>query len=239
VAGGGNLRAPGAWIFDLDGTLVDTVDRRITSWLQALGDYGIAADRQQVARFIGSDGRRLARLVAEADGLSPDDHRDEEIDRRAGEIFSLLNVDPQLLAGATELLQALDDHGCRWAIATSSRRQQVDASVQALRLAKRPVIVDGTHVEHAKPAPDLLLLAARELGIEPADGWYVGDATWDMQAAVAAGMPGIGVVSGSAAASDLKHAGATLTVNQLTELIRFVHGAEGTPLDQAKGRWDR
>jgi len=231
VAGGRHLRAPDAWIFDLDGTLVDTVERRITSWLQALGERGIAADRRQVARFIGSDGRRLARLVAEADGLSPDDHRDETLDRRAGEIFSLLNVDAQLLPGVTELLQALDDHGCRWAIATSSRRQQVDASVHALQLAKRPLIVDGTHVKRAKPAPDLLLLAARELGIEPADGWYVGDATWDMQAAVAAGMPGIGVVSGSATASDLNDAGATLTVNQLIELIRFVQGATGTPVE--------
>ena len=71
----------------------------------------------------------------------------------------------------------------------------------------------------AKPAPDLLLFAARELGVEPSRSRYVGDSVWDMQAAVAAGMPAIGVVSGSATAAELAEAGAFLTVKELTELI--------------------
>jgi beta-phosphoglucomutase-like phosphatase (HAD superfamily) len=81
------------------------------------------------------------------------------------------------------------------------------------------VIIDGSNVEHAKPAPDLLLFAARELGVEPSRCCYVGDAIWDMQAAVAAGMPAIGVVSGSATDGELAEAGALFTVKALTELI--------------------
>src|SRR5260370_28799936 len=193
-----NLVSREGWIFDLDGTLVDTVETRIVAWLRTFEEQRIPASRVLVASLIGSDGRRLARIVAEAAGQSLDAGREEEIDRRAGDIYSDLNVNPRPLPGAVELLRALDKNRQRWAIATSSRRQQVVASVDALALSKRQVIIDGSNVEHAKPAPDLLLFAARELGAEPSRCCYVGAPIWDMQCAVAAGMPSIGVVSGSA-----------------------------------------
>lgn len=158
-------------------------------------------------------------MVAEAAGQRLDTDQSEAIDRRSGEIYSELNTDPTVLPGAVELLRALDEHGLRWAIATSSRREQVDASVKALTLSRRPAIIDGSSVENAKPAPDLLLFAARELGVDPSQSWYVGDSVWDVQAAKAAGMRGIGVASGSATASELRDAGASFTVSNLTELL--------------------
>jgi len=200
---------------------VDTVETRIVAWLRTFEEQGIPADRVLVAGLIGSDGRRLARVVAEAAGQSLDADRQEEIDRRAGDIYSDLNVNPKPLPGARELLQTLDTNRQRWAIATSSRRQQLVASVDALALSKRPVIIDGNNVAHAKPAPDLLLFAARKLSVEPSRCCYVGDAVWDMQAAVAAGMQAIGVVSGSATAGELAGAGALFTVKDLTELLPF------------------
>ena len=210
---------PAAWIFDLDGTLVDTVETRIVAWLRTFEEFGIPAGRASVAKLIGSDGRQLASVVAEAAGRNLSPEQTEEIDRRAGEIYSELNTDPRPLRGAVELLKTLEELRVRWAIATSSRREQVDASVRALTLSTRPIIIDGSNVERAKPAPDLLLFAARELGVEPSRSRYVGDSVWDMQAAVAAGMPAIGVVSGSATAAELAEAGAFLTVKELTELI--------------------
>ena len=216
---------PAAWIFDLDGTLVDTVETRIVAWLRTFEEQRIPADRALVASLIGSDGRRLARVVAEEAGQILDSEREEEIDRRAGDIYSELNLDPKTLPGALELLQALDESRRRWAIATSSRREQVDASIKALGLSRRPIIIDGSNVEHAKPAPDLLLFAARELSVEPSRCGYVGDAIWDMQAAAAAGMAAIGVTSGSATADELAGAGALFTVKDLTELIPFVRSS--------------
>jgi HAD superfamily hydrolase (TIGR01509 family) len=198
---------------------VDTVETRIVAWLRTFEEQGIPADRALVAGLIGSDGRRLARIVAEAAGQTLDSDREEEIDRRAGDNFSALNLNPRILPGALELLQALDESRTRWAIATSSRREQVDASIKALARSARPMVIDGSSVEHAKPAPDLLLFAARELGVEPSRCCYVGDAIWDMHAAVAAGMPAIGVVSGSATDGELAEAGALFTVKALTELI--------------------
>jgi beta-phosphoglucomutase-like phosphatase (HAD superfamily) len=217
---------PAAWIFDLDGTLVDTVETRIVAWLQTFEEQRIPANRAMVAKLIGSDGRRLARVVAEAAGKALDSGREDEIDRRSGEIYSDLNVDPKPLPGAVELLTALDESGRPWAIATSSRREQVNASVNALGLPKRPLIIDGSNVERAKPAPDLLLFATRELGVEPSRSCYVGDSIWDMQAAAAAGMPAIGVVSGSATNGDLAGAGALFTVKDLTELIPIARGEQ-------------
>jgi HAD superfamily hydrolase (TIGR01509 family) len=209
---------PAAVIFDLDGTLVDTVETRIRAWLAVFAEEGIQADRRHVARLIGSDGRRLAREVAEAAGTPLAPGRDEAIDARCGAIFADLNREPRPLPGAIDLIARLDRAAVPWAIATSSRREQVAASVAALHLAADPVIVDGTHVEHAKPAPDLLLLAASRLDADPAGCWYVGDATWDMLAAVAAGMPGIGVTSGAVDAAALLDAGAARVVASLAEL---------------------
>ena len=213
---------PSALIFDLDGTLVDTVQTRIAAWLQTFEEFGIPADRRQVANLIGSDGRRLARVVAEAAGRTIDAALAEEIDRRAGEVYSKLNTDPRPLPGARELLQALDAMGLRWAIATSSRPEQVGKSIESLNLSRPPKIVDGSRVEHAKPAPDLLLFAARELGVEPSHAWYVGDSIWDMQAARAAGMTPIGVASGSATADELEGAGASLTVDNLNQVLPMI-----------------
>ncbi len=212
------LPRPVAVIFDLDGTLVDTVDTRIAAWLAVFEEEGIPADRGQVAALIGSDGRRLAREVADAAGITLAPGRDEAIDARCGAIFAALNDRPRPLPGVHELLDRLAAAGVAWAIATSSRREQVAPSVDALGLAEAPLIVDGSHVEHAKPAPDLLLLAAEELDAPPADCWYVGDATWDMLAASAAGMVGVGVTSGPVDAATLLGAGARWVVASLAEL---------------------
>jgi HAD superfamily hydrolase (TIGR01509 family) len=137
-----------------------------------------------------------------------DDGEAERVDKRSGEIYDSLNVNPRPVLGARAFLDALTRRGLPWAIATSSRREQVTTSVKALSLRQPPLIVDGTHVAHAKPAPDLLLLAAERLELRPQECWYVGDATWDMLAARAAHMVAVGVAYGAARPTDLRDAGA-------------------------------
>jgi HAD superfamily hydrolase (TIGR01509 family) len=197
---------------------VDTVETRIEAWMRVFGEQQIAADRAHVARLIGADGKRLTREIAEVAGVRVDDEKAEAIDKRSGEIFNELNTAPRPTRGARPLLLALASSQLPWAIATSSRREQVKTSVDALRLPEPPMIVDGSHVNHAKPAPDLLLLAADQLGIAPGNCWYVGDATWDMLTSGAAGMVGIGVPYGAATKADLRAAGAS-AVTTLTSLL--------------------
>lgn len=212
------LPRPAAVIFDLDGTLVDTVETRTRAWLAVFAEERIPADRDHVAELIGSDGRRLAREVAARAGVQLGPERDEAIDARCGDIFAQLNRDPRPLPGVDELLTRLDAAAIPWAIATSSRREQVGTMVDALRLAREPLIVDGGRVEHAKPAPDLLLVAATELRVPAAECWCVGDSTWDMRAANAAGMVAIGVTTGAADAATLVTAGARRAFGSLAEI---------------------
>jgi HAD superfamily hydrolase (TIGR01509 family) len=220
------LPPPKAVLFDLDGTLVDTVATRIDAWARVFEEESIPADRGHLARLIGVDGKRLAREVGAVAGIVVDGDRAEEIDRRCGEIYQGLNRDPRALPGVGDLVQALDARGVAWAIATSSRREQVATSVQALGLSSEPTIVDGSHVEHAKPEPDLLLLGARRLGVDPARCWYVGDSTWDVAAAIAAGMVPIGVTAGSAVGADvLEGSGAARVVDSLVDLVRELEAA--------------
>jgi len=202
------LPEPAALLFDLDGTLVDTVGTRIEGWLRTFAEIGLPAEREHLARLIGADGKRLAREVATAAGRALDDERAEAIDRRAGQLYDELNTSPRPVPGARRLLLDLQAGHLPWAIATSSRAEQVLGSVKALRLERRPIIVDGSHVAHAKPAPDLLLIAAERLAVPRQRTWYVGDSTWDMLAAVAAGMVAVGIASGAASESALVGAGA-------------------------------
>jgi len=214
-----DLPVPEAVLFDLDGTLVDTVSTRIEAWLEALAEAGYPTDRGQLAPLIGLDGKRLASEIAALAGRPIDEARSEEIDKRSGEIYARLNISPRALPGVQRLIRAIEANDIAWAIATSSRKEQVAASVAALGLPSEPKIVDASHVKHAKPEPDLLLLAAKEVGVEPARCWYVGDSTWDMVSAVAAGMIAIGVYAGSAVEPGvLEGAGAAAVVPTLNEL---------------------
>jgi HAD superfamily hydrolase (TIGR01509 family) len=213
------LRTAHAFLFDLDGTLVDTVGTRVEAWLETFPLFGIEPERAFLAPLMGSDGRLLARMVAEQAGVPLGPGVDVEIDRLAGERFGELNAHPRSLPAATEILGHLDAAGLPWAIATSSRPDEALASLAALGLSRRPLVVDGGDVEHAKPAPDLLLKAAVKLGADPSVTWYVGDSRWDMLAAVAAGMVAIGVATGATSAADLMASGAEVTYPTLRELL--------------------
>jgi HAD superfamily hydrolase (TIGR01509 family) len=213
------LPTPEAILFDLDGTLIDTVETRIQAWLEVFAEEGIPTSHDAFAPLMGLDGRRLAREVAAAAGRPIDDATAEAIDRRCGEIYDRRNTSPRPLPGVRELAAAIEARGIRWSIATSSRKEQVAASVHALGLDREPMITDASHVEHAKPEPDLLIRAAEDLDVEPAACWYVGDSLWDMQAAVAARMTPIAVTAGSAFDEPaLREAGAAVVVGTLLDI---------------------
>ena len=215
-------RRPGAVVFDLDGTLVDTVALRVAAWVAAFAELGMHVEPQLLRPWMGADGHLVARAGAQAAGREIDDALADRIDHRSGEHFNRLNATPRPLPGARDLFLELPRAGIPHAIATASRAGQVLASVDALELPSRPMIVDGSHVRHAKPAPDLLLLAARRLGVTPDACWYAGDSTWDMQAARAAGMTAAGVVTGFATADNLLEAGADFATQDLAELQRRI-----------------
>ncbi len=222
-----DLADPTAILFDLDGTLVDTVAVRVAGWVEAFRRFDIAVDGQLLPRYMGSDGRWLAREVARAAGHEMDWATSDEIDRLAGSLFDKLNTAPQPLPGAIELLTALEQTGERsregsgltFCIATASQPGQVATSVASLRLPTPPPIVDAGHVENAKPEPDLLFAAAAQLDVPPDRCWYVGDSVWDMMAGSRAGMVGVGVTTGAVDAAALLKAGASVALPDLEVLL--------------------
>jgi HAD superfamily hydrolase (TIGR01509 family) len=214
-----DLPVPQAILFDLDGTLVDTVHLRIDAWREALRQHGVDVGRERVAELIGSDGRRLARELSREAGREFDDTEANAADDLSGAIFDDLNATPVPLPGASELLSALELNHLTFGIATSSLPGQIAASVKSLALPADPPVMNQSHVAHAKPAPDLLLFAAAELGVTPERCWYVGDSTWDMLASAAAGMVGVGVTTGAAKPDALIAAGAMVTIADLTLLL--------------------
>ncbi len=220
---------PLAMLFDLDGTLVDTVALRVESWIVAFAEVGVETSAAELGSLIGLDGKRVAREVAERHGRPLSEHRVEMVDHRAGELFGQGNTHPARLPFVTELLNAVNAAGIPWAIATSSRPEQTIASVAALGLEVPPRVVDASHVTHAKPAPDLLLAGADQLGVPARDCWYVGDATWDMIAARSAMMIGTGVPSGLTDARTLYSAGAMLVVEHLGQLHQVLRAGGAVP----------
>jgi beta-phosphoglucomutase-like phosphatase (HAD superfamily) len=214
-----DLSQPLALLFDLDGTLVDTVALRVKAWRRAFQKFGLAIDPGILPRYMGSDGRWLAGEVAATVGRDLDWAERDGLDRDSGAIFDELNVSPAPLPGATQLLIMLEaSDRLTFAIATASQPGQVAVSVAALRLPAPPPITDGGHVEHAKPAPDLLLVAAAQLGVPPQRCWYVGDSAWDMMACAAARMTGVGVTTGATDAAGLRDAGALAVIDGLPAL---------------------
>ena len=221
-----DLSRPDGLIFDLDGTLVDTVQKRIEGWVEALGEAGFETSQAEIGPMIGMDGKRLAREIAANGGRELSEEDTESIDHAAGEAFNRRNREPVPLPGLAETLRAIERCGARWVIATSSRAAQVRGSVAALALTKEPQIVDGSHVEHAKPAPALLLLAAERMGVAPERCWAIGDSTWDVRAATAAGMTAVCVTAGSAVSAEELHAAGASdvipTLAGLAELLQSV-----------------
>src|ERR1700690_347198 len=140
------LPEPLALLFDLDGTLVDTVGLRITAWQEALRRFGVEVGRDRLGGYIGFDGGWLARELARASGREIEWAESDEVDQLSGALFDDLNTDPNALPGATELLTALEASGLRFCIAPASQPGQVQTSVRALSLPVPPPIVDASHV---------------------------------------------------------------------------------------------
>jgi HAD superfamily hydrolase (TIGR01509 family) len=213
------LPQPEALLFDLDGTLVDTVPLRVEAWRRVFEHAGLQVAPEFLGQYMGSDGRWLAGDVATKYGRDLSWAEKDQLDRESGDAFDELNRSPRPLPGATDLLTALESaQGLTFAIATSSQPGQVAASVSALGLPATPRITDGSHVEHAKPEPDLLIESARQLGVAPQRCWYVGDSKWDMIACLRAGMIGVAVTTGATPADVLLEAGAAVALDGLAPI---------------------
>jgi HAD superfamily hydrolase (TIGR01509 family) len=197
-----------ALIFDLDGTLIDTVYAHVFAWQRALTELDMPVDGWRIHRRIGMSGGLFARAVAREIGRELSDEEIEGVQRRHGEVFREILPERRPLPGAVELLAALRAAGIPHGIATSGRRPEIDRSLDALGVPPDTVVVERGDVLRAKPEPDLFLACQQRLGVEVADCYVVGDAVWDLLAARRAGMLSVGLLSGGYGEDELSKAGA-------------------------------
>src|SRR5213078_664426 len=172
-----------ALIFDLDGTLVDTVYPHVVAWQQALEEAGMTIDGWRIHRRIGMSGGLFTRAVAREAGRPLTPEEAEEIQQRHGQLFREYLLERRPLPGAVELLAELRESGIAHGIATSGRRPEIDASLDVLGVGPETVVVERGHVERAKPEPDLFLSCSEQLGVPPEECYVIGDAVWDLLAA--------------------------------------------------------
>jgi phosphoglycolate phosphatase-like HAD superfamily hydrolase len=198
-----------AFLFDLDGTLVDSVYQHVLAWHEALEREGIPLSIWRVHRRIGMSGGLLVNMLARETGLDLEPERIERVGRWHGEAYLRRVGEVRALPGACELLAALDAAHMPWAIATSSRLETARPTLDLLGVSPgRAPIVTRDQVVHAKPDPDLFLAAADRLGVDIAHATVVGDSVWDMLAAQRARCLGVGLLSGGYGEQELDRAGA-------------------------------
>jgi HAD superfamily hydrolase (TIGR01549 family) len=207
-----------ALVFDLDGTLVDTVYAHVFAWQQAFAEAGLPIDGWRIHRRIGMSGGLFARAAAREVGRPLSPGESERLQLRHGELFRGLLPERRPLPGAVELLADLREAGVPHGIATSGRRPEIDASLEALGVGGETVVVERGDVLRAKPEPDLFLACREQLGVPAEECYVVGDAVWDLLAARRARMLSVGLLSGGYGEDELTQAGAFRVYRDPAEL---------------------
>src|SRR5581483_7179567 len=207
-----------AFIFDLDGTLVDTVYAHVFAWQRALAESGLAVDGWRIHRRIGMSGGLFARAVARELGRELTPGEAEALQRRHGELFREFLPQRRPLPGAIELLRTLRERSVPHGIATSGRHPEIDRSLEVLGVGPETIVVDRGDVLRAKPAPDLFLNCQQRLNVPVDECFVVGDAVWDLLAARRARMLCIGLLSGGYGEDELTRAGAFRVYRDPAEL---------------------
>ncbi len=218
-------RADTAFLFDLDGTLVDSVYQHVLAWKEALDREGVNLSVWRIHRKIGMSGGLFTHILLRETGLDITEERLERLRRWHAEAYSRQSEQRavQPLPGARELLAFLTEQGIPWGIATSGRMETAAHNLRALDVdpARVPVITRDL-VRHAKPDPDLFIAAADRLGVDITRSLVIGDSIWDMLAAQRARALGVGLLSGGYGQEELERSGAFRVYEDPADLLRHV-----------------
>ena len=217
-----------SFLFDLDGTLVDSVYHHVLSWREALEAEGIPLSVWRIHRKIGMSGGLLTNMLLREIGIEIDAERIERLRRLHTAAYNRRAADIRPLPGARELLAFLTDVDIPWAIATSGRMETARPALEALRVdLDRIPVITRDQVKYAKPDPDLFLAAAERLESEIQTSSVVGDSVWDMLAARRAPALGIGLLSGGYGQEELERAGAYRVYEDPADLLKHIDEVGG------------
>ena len=214
-----------AFLFDLDGTLVDSVYQHVLAWKEALDREGVELSVWRIHRKIGMSGGLFANMLLRETKLEITDERLERLRQWHADAFNRQHTQGSVrpLPGARELLAYLTEQQIPWAIATSGRMETAAHNLKALGVDPSKVpVVTRDQVRHAKPDPDLFLAAAARLGVDIHQSLVVGDSVWDMLAAQRARALGVGLLSGGYGHTELQQSGAFRVYDDPADMLRHI-----------------
>ena len=217
-----------AFIFDLDGTLVDSVYQHVLAWREALESEGIELAVWRIHRKIGMSGGLFVNMLLRETGIDLTTDRIERLQRLHADAYNRVSHQVRPLPGARELLATLTSARIPWAIATSSRIETAGPVLERLGVdPQRTPVVTRDLVRFAKPDPDLFLAAASRLDVPAESAFVVGDSVWDMLAARRARSLGIGLLSGGYGMEELERAGAYRVYEDPADLLKHLDEVGG------------
>ena len=223
------MRLETVFLFDLDGTLVDSVYQHVLAWKEALDHEGIELSVWRIHRKIGMSGGLFMNQLLRETSLEISAERLDRLRRLHAEAYRRHVAQVRPLPGARELLATLSDAGIPWAIATSGRMETAAPNLAALGVdPDRMPVVTRDQVKYAKPDPDLFLAAAARLGAPIETAVVVGDSIWDMLAARRCRALGVGLLSGGYGTEELERGGAARVYEDPADML--------THLDEVGGR---
>jgi HAD superfamily hydrolase (TIGR01509 family) len=207
-----------AMLFDLDGTLVDSVYQHVLAWHEVLGRAGMQLSVWRIHRRIGMSGGLFVNALLRETGKQLSVEEAKQLRSQHADAFVRRMGDVRPLPGSRELLRRLNQLRVPWAIATSGSPATAGPSIAMLEVDP-PVVITREDVAHAKPDPDLFLAAADRLGVDILQSIVVGDSVWDLLAAQRARALGVGVLSGGYGREELQQAGAYRVYDDPADLL--------------------
>ena len=222
------MRIQPVFLFDLDGTLVDSVYEHVLAWKQALDAEGLSLSVWRIHRKIGMSGGLFTHQLAGEIGVELDAARLARLSAAHAEAYRRIGQKIRPLPGARELLAYLTQQSIPWAIATSGKMETAGMNLEALGVdPDKAVVVTRDQVARAKPDPDLFLAAAARLGAPIETAYVVGDSIWDMLAAARCRALGIGLLSGGYGRSELQQASALRVYEDPADMLAHIYELGG------------
>jgi HAD superfamily hydrolase (TIGR01549 family) len=211
-----------SFLFDLDGTLLDSAYEHVMAWREALIKEDICVPNARIHRCVGMSGKLMLRTIFRELGRRVSQPQLERLEAVHKRRFERRLKSIRVLPGARELLRYLTRVGIRWAIATGGDQPTVTKMIKPLHVPSGTPIVTGDHVAQAKPGPDVFLEAASRLGVALGDCIVVGDSVWDLLAAGRSKALGVGLLSGGYGGAELIQAGAYRVYENPADLLGHI-----------------
>jgi HAD superfamily hydrolase (TIGR01509 family) len=222
------MRIEPAFLFDLDGTLVDSVYQHVLAWKEALDAEGIALSVWRIHRKIGMSGGLFTNQLLRETELAISPELVARLRRRHAEAYLRYAPGVRPLPGAIDLLAWLTQAGIPWAVATSANMETAVVTLAELGIdPARATVVTRDQVKYAKPDPDLFLTAAERLNAPIGNALVIGDSIWDMLAARRGGALGVGLLSGGYGLDELRYAGALRVYDDPADLLHHIDEVAG------------